>query len=193
MIKALQSLSTINLKAGLSVGLCAVFLAGCGSTTDLAGDVISGGVEPVQVSPDTFAPPVTCPPLRLKNGTHLIRKFERNKEGDRNGLIYQALIEEWAASCSLEGEGRRIKLGIAGDVTPGPAWKGGDIVLPVRVTIPASNDPKEKPLVSELLQIPVSITATGGGQQWSLVEEKFVIPSNQGRMIEIGFDDGRYR
>lgn len=193
MIKALKSLSAVNFKNGLSAGFCAIFLAGCGSTTDLAGNVISGGVEPIQVSPDTFAPPVKCPPLRLKNGTHLIRKFERNKEGDRNGLIYQALIEDWAASCSQDAEGRRIKLGIAGDVTPGPAWKGGDIVLPVRVTIPVSSDPKEKPLVSELLQIPVSIAATGGGQQWSIVEEKFVIPANQGRMIEIGFDDGRRR
>ncbi|QDG79824.1 hypothetical protein FJ695_26430 [Labrenzia sp. PHM005] len=190
MIKAFLSLSNVNYKAGLSAGLCAAFLAGCGSAGDLAENVISGGAEPVQVSSQTFAPPVPCPPLQLKNGAYLIRKFQRGKEGERDALIYQALVEDWAASCSRADDGqRRVKLGFSGDVTPGPAWSGGDIVLPMRVNIPVSTDPKEKPLVSEVLQIPVSIETGGRGQRWTMVDERFVIPMDQGRKIEFGFTD----
>jgi len=194
MFKAFQSLSGTGAMPVISAGLCALFLAGCGATSDLAGNVISGGAEPVQVSADTFKPPVPCPPLQLMTGSHLIRKFERGKDGQRDGLIYQALVEDAASSCSLTNEGQRlVKLGFTGDVTPGPAWKGGEIVLPLRVVIPASSDKKDKPLVSQLLEVPVAIQQGGRGQQWTLVDESIVIPMQQGSKVQYGFDEGRKR
>ncbi|CTQ70139.1 hypothetical protein [Roseibium alexandrii] len=194
MFKAFQALSHVNSKTTVSVALCAAFLTGCGATGDIAENVISGGAEPVQVSRETFAPPVPCPPLQMKTNSHLIREFVRGKDGERDGLIYQALVEDSAVSCSQEADGqRRLKLGFTGDVTPGPAWRGGDVVLPLRVTIPASSDAEQKPLVSEVIQIPVSIEAGGRGQQWTYVDEKFVIPMNQGSKIQFGFEEGRRR
>lgn len=190
MIKAFLSLSNVNCKAGLSAGLCAVVLAGCGSAGDLAENVISGGAEPIKVSRETFASPVPCPPLQLKNGAYLVRKFQRGKDGERDALLYQGLVEDWAVSCSRKEDGQRqLKLGFAGDVTPGPAWTGGDIVLSLKVNIPASSDPKEKPLVSEVLEVPVSIETGGRGQKWTVVEDRFVIPMDQGSKIEFGFID----
>ncbi|GAA0778650.1 hypothetical protein E1180_19725 [Roseibium denhamense] len=193
MLGVFQVLSKPDMKVAVTVGLLAAGLAGCGSAESVAGKVISGGREPIEVSPETFAPPVPCPPMELKTNTYLIRKFERGKEDQQDGLLYQATIEDWANTCSREGvSDRRIKLGLSGDVTPGPAWKGGEVVLPIRVAI-MEGGRDGTPSVTELLQVPVTIGAGSPSETWTLVENKFVIPQAQSSKIIFGFDEGRRR
>ena len=72
--------------------------------------------------------------MQLKSNTFLIRNFVRGKDRTSlEGLLYQATVEDWANDlhAGTDGGGRRIKLGFSGDVTPGPAWKGGEVVLPI--------------------------------------------------------------
>ena len=194
MISVFQSLTGTNLKTMLSVGLCAAVLAGCGSGAgNVAGNIISGGQEPIEVSPETFAPPVPCPPMQLQSNTFLIMKYARGKDNDPEGLLYQATVEDWANTCTQEaGGGRRMKLGFSGDVTPGPAWKGGEVVLPLRVAIVPGGS-EAKPLSSEVLQIPVTLGAGAPSEQWTLVENKFTIPASESVKVVFGFDEGRRR
>lgn len=192
MNSVFQALQHIHLKTVVSIGLAGAVLAGCGGASNVAETVISGGREPIQVSPDTFAPPVPCPPMELKSNTFLIRKYERGKDNQRDALLYQATIEDWANSCTREGtDQRRIKLGFSGDVTPGPAWKGGEVVLPLRVAVITSSDPSVKPTVSEILPVPVTLSDGGPAEKWTLIEEKFVIDQSRSAKIVFGFDEGR--
>lgn len=175
----------------LSAGLCALGLAGCGAVNDVAGTFISAGAKPLEVSADVFAAPVACPPMELRSNTFLIRRFERGREDQSDGLLYQATIEDWANSCTREDDGqRRIKLGLSGSLTPGPAWKGGQVLLPLRVAIVTSSDPDSRPIASEVLTVPVTLASGGPAEKWTLIEEKFVIGQDRSSKIVFGFDEG---
>ncbi|WP_298813882.1 hypothetical protein [uncultured Roseibium sp.] len=193
MIRTFRAVSATKIKLAFGAGLCAVVLSGCGGADSVAGKVISGGRAPIEVTPETFAPPVPCPPMQLKPNTYLIMNYVRGKQNEPSGLRYQATVEEWAVTCTSEADGgRRMKLGFSGDVTPGPAWQGGDIVLPLRVAVvPGGED--EKPLSSEILKIPVSIAAGAPAETWTLIENKFTIPAGASVKIVFGFDEGRRR
>ncbi|MBD1546056.1 hypothetical protein [Roseibium aggregatum] len=198
------------LKAVLAGTLCAGVLSGCmsGGSDELAGSgdtgqgasgksrgtlatIVAGGQQPIQVDPNAFAAKIYCPPIQLKPDTYLIMKYARGKEDQPEGLLYQAAIEEWARSCTREGTDQaRIKVGFSGHVTPGPAWKGGEVALPIRVAIlpPAEG---EAPIVSELLAVPVTVGEGAPSEAWTLVEDKFVVPQNKEMRIVFGFDEGR--
>lgn len=191
MIGAILAAVNRDAKTGLAVGLCAVMLSGCGGGSDIAGTIISGGQKPIEVSPETFAPPVSCPPMQLKSNAFLIRKFQRGKEDVPEALLYQATLKDWANSCTKEGgDQRRIKMGLSGTVTPGPAWKGGDVVLPIRVEIETGAE-GDKPLESELFQVSVSLPAGSPSETWTLIENKYVIGQEQGAKVVFGFEDRR--
>jgi len=189
MISAFQSVTGSSLKSILAAGLCAAVVSGCG-TGDMAGKVISAGQQPREISPETFAPPVPCPPMQLQSNTYLIRKFVRGKEDDPQGLLYQATVEDWANTCTQEPDGsRRMKLGFSGEVTSGPAWKGGEVVLPLRVAIVAGGE--TKPLKSEIIKVPVTLGADSPAETWTLIEQKFTVAPNESVKIVFGFDEGR--
>ncbi|WP_428641773.1 hypothetical protein [Roseibium sp.] len=193
MISAFQAVTDRKLRTFFAVGVCALALAGCGGGADsVAGKIISGGQKPIEISPETFAPPVSCPPLQLKSNTYLIMKYARGKQDDPDALLYQATVEDWAVTCTEEaGGGRRMKLGFSGDVTPGPAWKGGEVALPLRVAITPGEE--AKPLTSEVLKIPVTMAEGAPSQKWTLIEEKFTIPAGASVKVVFGFDEGRRR
>lgn len=194
MITVFQAAIAERLKIFLTAGLCAMALSGCGGGPEsMAGKIITGGQKPIEVSPETFAPPVKCPPLELRSSTYLIQKYVRGKQDEKEGLLYQATIEDWANTCTQEADGqRRMKLGLSGDVTPGPAWKGGEVVLPVRVAIvPAGAG--AKPLSSEILSVPVTVGDDAPAEKWTLIENKFLIPQGASVKVVFGFDDGKRR
>jgi len=193
MSSAFPAVTGKNLKVILTVGLLSAAVAGCGGADGVAGKIISGGQEPIEISPETFAPPVPCPALQLKSNTFLIKKYARGKDNDPQGLLYQATLKDWANTCTREADGsRRVKLGLSGDVTTGPAWKGGEVVLPIRVAIvPGGSD--AKPLSSELLTVPVTLGAGAPSETWTVIENKFTVPQGQSVKIVFGFDEGRRR
>jgi len=186
MISAFEAVVRKNLKTFLTVGICAAAVSGCGGT---AQKIIAGGQEPIEVSPETFAPPVSCPALELQSNTYLIAKYVRGKENEREGLLYQATIEDWANTCTEEPNGgRRMKVGFSGNLTSGPAWKGGEVVLPLRVAIvPGGAD--AKPLSSEVLSVPVTLGANSPSERWTVIENKFTIDPGASVKVVFGFDE----
>lgn len=165
-------------------------LTACGGlgeqTSNLVSTVTSGGQGPIEVSPDAFAAPVYCPPIRLKRNTHLIIRYERGRENDPQGLLYQVILEDFARSCKAEGgDETRVKIGVSGDVTPGPAWQGGEVIVPVRITATGDGDTA---LFSESINIPVTLGAGAPSETWTLIEDKFTIARNQPGQIEVGFE-----
>lgn len=189
MFSVFQAVTGAKLKTILGLGISATVLAACGG----AEKIIAGGQEPIEISPETFAPPVPCPPMQLQSNTYLIRKYQRGKENEQDHLLYQATVEDWANTCTAEaGNQRRIKMGFSGDVTPGPAWKGGDVVLPLRVAI-IPGGPDAKPLESEIFKVPVSLPAGSATEKWTLIDSKFAVAQSDSVKIVFGFDEGRRR
>lgn len=176
----------------LTAGLCAAALSGCGAGSDsVAGKIISGGQQPIEISPDTFAPPVSCPPMQLKTNTYLIMKYARGKEDQPEGLLYQATVEDWANTCTESAGGeRQMKVGFSGTVTPGPAWPGGEVILPLRVAIVPGGS-GAKPLFSEILKVPVTLGAGAPSEKWTLIEENITVPVAENLRVVFGFDEGR--
>lgn len=188
--------------------LCIGLLAGCmSSSNELASggagagsktkgwfaDITTSGKGPIEVSPDTFAADVYCPPIRMQTDTYLITKFAKRKEETPETLLYQATIDEWARECTREGTDKtRIKIGLAGDVTPGPVWTGGEVLLPVRVAI-VPNEDGAKPIYSEIISVPVTVGENQPSEAWTLIENKFLVPRNQEMKIVFGFDEGKRR
>jgi len=192
-----SAMSGWGLRGALAVGLLAGLLSGCGSvgesSSEFAKDVIGGGQAPREVSTEAFAGPVYCPPIQLQRNSFLIMKYARGQQDDPAGLLYQATIDDWARSCKADANGQtRIKIGLKGDVTPGPAWKGGEVVLPVRVAILPSKE-GAKPRLSELTNVPVTIGEGAPSEVWAIVDDKFLVPSNTEMKIVFGFDEGRRR
>ncbi|MCX2723809.1 hypothetical protein [Roseibium salinum] len=191
MISAFQAVAKSRLKTMFTLGICAAALSGCGAGSDsVAGKIISGGQEPIEISPETFAPPVSCPPMQLKTNTFLIMKYARGKEDQAEGLLYQATIEDWANTCTQGADGQRqMKAGFSGNVTPGPAWQGGEVILPLRIAIVPGGS-GAKPLSSEVLKVPVTLGAGAPSEKWTLIEGNLTVPANESVKVVFGFDEG---
>ena len=187
-------------------------LAGCGSGVELPSlgggsdsggggsdkpgimaDITTSGKGPIQVDPSEFVAQPYCPRMELRQDTYLIAKYERGKEDDPRALLYQAYIDKWADQCTRENGQIRIKIGLAGRVTPGPVWKGGEIILPIRVAIVPNTDEDPKPLVSEILAVPVTVGEGSPSEGWTLVEDKYLVPADTSLKVYFGFDEGKKR
>lgn len=212
MVMAVQTPGRRWIKTAAAAALCSGLLTGCMSSSDetvsaagstgaassgsssgsggIVGSILTSGQGPIEVNPDAFAAEVYCPPIKPRPNTYLIMKYERGHEDEPKHLLYQATLEEWARECSREGATQtRIKLGLSGNVTPGPAWKGGEILLPVRVAILPAGE-SDKPLQSDLISVPVTVGQGAPAEGWTLLENKYVVQRDAEMVVVFGFDEG---
>lgn len=164
---------------------------------DLAKTVISGNTANQSVvetvDPATFAREVPCPPVSVQDGRYIVMRYARGGEDDPTKLLYQANLERWARRCAREADGSvRMTLGVSGRVTPGPAWQGGEILLPIRVRLEGLEDtpPRGRAPAGQVFNVPVTVGAGAPAEQWALVESSFVLPQDRSVKVEIALDDG---
>ncbi|NVK36082.1 MAG: hypothetical protein HWE23_16480 [Rhodobacteraceae bacterium] len=166
---------------------------GATSSQSWAQRIVTGGRTPIDVDPDAFAADIYCPRIELLPGTHLIQVYNKRNDPNPTNLQYQAAVDEWARSCRREGvDQTRIKIGVSGNVTPGPAWPGGEVKLPLRVAI-VTGEPGDEPISSQIVSIPVNIGAGAAAQPWTFIDENFVVPRDRVMKIVVGFDDQKRR
>jgi hypothetical protein len=72
-------------------------------------------------------------------------------------------------------------------VTPGPAWPGGEILLPLRVSVTDTDAEKAKPQVRQL-SVPVTLGAGAPAEQWALVED-VALPQGGSSKVQIALDE----
>ena len=82
-----------------------------------------------------------------------------------------------------------MKLGIAGTITPGPTWKGGEALLPIRVAVQQDAGESEKIIYSKLFNVPVTLGQGSPAATWAFVEEDIVLPNESGQKVIFGFDE----
>ncbi len=179
-------------RAFLLAGLAAT-LAACGSFSSSDGELEASSATPAATAPtfdlSVLEAPAMCPNLQELHDTTILTKFPRGKERTPENLSYQAIINESARTCRRSGKNSAMKLGIAGTITPGPAWKGGEALLPVRVAVTKDVDGEDKTIYSKLFSVPVTIGAGSPSATWAFVEEDIILPNEPGHNVVFGFDE----
>mgnify|MGYP000451124697 CR=1 FL=1 len=166
-------------------------LAACESVGNIGSTIVSGGGSGgsvVDVDRSAFVAPPWCPPISVERNKYLLMKFQRGKEDDARALEYQATIEKWATGCKKVDGQTQVKIGVSGRVTPGPAWEGGEILLPLKVTLreSGSEDGKDQ---SDVMMVPVTLGAGSPSEMWSLVETSITLPPDARPSIRVSLEE----
>lgn len=195
----MQQAEWIRLSGKVATLALGLVVAGCGGGevsdvgNGIAKTVISGNMADKSVvddiDPSIFVKDVPCPPLQVEAGRYFVMHYQRGKDDDPRALLYQASLEKWARRCRREGGEVKMTLGVSGRVTPGPAFQGGEIFLPIRVTYQNldEDNARAKP-ETRVLTVPVTLGAGAPAEQWALVEENFVVPQGRSIKVQIALD-----
>ncbi|MGE0230325.1 MAG: hypothetical protein AB7O39_15085 [Flavobacteriaceae bacterium] len=134
-----------------------------------------------------------CPDAQILDGTELFRTYVRGSEGDEQAITMQASITETARECAYDPQVTQvsIKIGVAGRAILGPKGTPGSYQLPVRIAVLGSD---EKPLFSEIAQVPVTVNPGESSTPFELVRDGVTLPLARpeavyGYRIYVGFDE----
>ncbi|MBA5778401.1 hypothetical protein H2509_14825 [Stappia sp. F7233] len=148
------------------------------------------GKSVADVSPDAFVAPPWCPPISVERNKFLVMNYERGKDGDASALIYQASIEKWAVGCKRVNGQTQVTVGVSGRITPGPVWKGGEVLLPVHVNLIESGEAEAEDKKTEnVFTVPVTLGEGAPAELWNLVESSITIPPDARPKITIALDE----
>ncbi len=182
-----------NTGRAILLAALAASLAGCGSFMSSDNELEASSENPPATERtldlSVLQAPVLCPALEELSGTTILTVYPRGKDKIPENLSYQAIIKDWARTCKKSGQNSAMKLGIAGNITPGPTWKGGEILLPVRVAVTQEVDSGEKTIYSKLFSVPVTLGAGSPSATWAFVEDNITLPNKPGQNVVFGFDE----
>ncbi len=188
---------------GLVLGLATVALAACTSVqlpgfgkrsaepatvaADAAGggDVAAGGD---QIDIRRYLGPDYCPDLRVREGTEMVRQFERGKQDDPGAIVWQASIGDTARECLYDLEGNlTMRIGVSGRVLAGPKGGPGTVNLPLRIAVVKH---QQEVLYSDLKQLTITIPAENSTVFRNVYEVTVPSPGrDRNYLVYIGFDE----
>jgi hypothetical protein len=183
---------------GLVGGLVAVSLAACTSVklpgfgkrpAEPAATATAGApANPDEIDVRRYLGPDYCPDLRVREGTEMLRRYERGKEDDSSAIIWQASIGETARECLYDLEGNvTIRIGVSGRVLAGPKGGPGVVDVPLRIAIVKY---EEAVLYSELNKLTVTIPASNSTVFRNVYEATVPSPGrDRDYLIYVGFDE----
>ncbi|APY13375.1 MULTISPECIES: hypothetical protein [Brucella] len=131
-----------------------------------------------------------CPSVSLRDGTAFFNTYEKGGDKDPERVIYQAALTDTTRSCQYGNGTLTMDIAGAGKVVPGPKYKTGTIVMPIRVAIRQG----DQVVYSKLHKQRVSITNSDTATQFVFNDKGVTIPmpDKQNVQIFIGFDEGPY-
>ena len=180
-------------------GLVAVSLTACAGvklpgfgkrSAEPGGTPVAAGdpANPDEIDIRRYLGPDYCPDLRVREGTEMLRRFERGKEDDSDSIIWQASIGETARECLYDQQGNLIlRIGVSGRVLTGPKGGPGAVNLPLRIAVVKY---QEAVLYSDLKQLAITIPATNSTVFRNVYE--ITVPSpgrDRDYLIYVGFDE----
>jgi hypothetical protein len=191
--KSKQIGSTISrTSAACGAALALLLAATAASQASWFGDVFSSiGLSPKSDAPaEAESLDVNCPSVDVPSGTATYQLFERAGQTEMTDLRYQGYFRRFARECKAEGDNVSIRVGVAGRLVTGPKGASGQTLeLPIRFVLADTDD---KPVVSRLVKVKVSIPANEGGEEFQQVEDLGPIPMPPGKLngwkLLVGFD-----
>lgn len=180
----------------LIAGTAALALSGCGFSSLMGG---SGDAELAnttatqsdiaQATPSAL-PAIAreCPEIKVLSGGELFAVYQPGRQGDAQGLRYQAIIDEQSRNCVVSDGLITVKMGVVGRVLAGPQGLSGTVNVPVRFAVVRD----ELTVFSQKYELPVQITPPSQSEQFIKVVENVAIPYLGGEQIVlwVGFDSG---
>lgn len=170
-------------------------LAGCSGSAvgpdSVAGSLIRGtNADPVVIEPEQLLAAQNCPVITVREGTQQLRQYARGREGDDNGLEFQAVIEDSSRECVYANDLMTLKIGVRGRVLLGAAGQSFSGNLPIRIAIVRSGE--SEVLYSNLRRTPVSVGPPNASARFGFVETDIVVranPNDRSLRILVGFDE----
>lgn len=168
-------------------------LAGCttsGTQKSADGSVVDAGTGTGQTRIKESELRAFCPTVSLRDGTAYFNTYEKGGEKDANRVIYQAALTDTTRSCQYTDGAINLDVAAAGKVVPGPKYKSGNIIMPVRVAVLQG----DKVIYSKLHKQTVNVSSGGGATQFVFNDKGISIPTESARSVQIyvGFDEGPY-
>jgi len=187
---------------GLAAALVAVSLGACTSiklpgfgkrSVEPGGTLLSADApaNPDEIDIRRYLGPDYCPDLRVREGTEMLRRYERGKQDEAGSLIWQASIGDTARECLYDLEGNvTIRIGVSGRVLAGPKGGPGVVNVPLRIVIVKY---EEAVLYSELKPLAITIPASNSTVFRNVYEATVPSPGrDRDYLIYVGFDaDGK--
>lgn len=130
-----------------------------------------------------------CPFVKMRDGTSYYNIYERNGQDDANSVVYQAAISDVTRTCETSDTTLSMKVAAAGRVVPGPKFKPGTVVMPIRVVVMQG----DSVVYSMLHKYPVQITNGTDATQFIFSDDKISLPKPTSKNIRIfiGYDEGK--
>lgn len=190
----------------------ATLLGGCGFsglTSGIGGGMLGGGTtttsDKAGVSQDallsaaksetgstTPSPPgvsAGCPRFTVSSRDNTLTIFEPGRVGDALGVMHRGEITKTARDCEVEPGRVTVKYGFSGRILMGPKGRGGNVSLPVTVTV---TDSKRERLTGERMIVDAAIAVDKPIGYFSIVRSvTFNIPegSRPGEFeVFVGFE-----
>jgi hypothetical protein len=198
-------------------GLLTILASGCGlsSITSGLGNSIFGGGSSSQsttspgvneeqllsaakanegpVSPIVGEVAAGCPRLSVSPRGSNLTIYEDGRAGDGLAIMHRGEITKTARECQIEPGRVTVKYGFSGRVLLGPRGKGGNITLPVNVTV---TDTKREKIASDSINVAVNVAVDNPIGYFSAVRSvTFDIPegSRPGEFeVFVGFDQNAH-
>ena len=194
------SLATRRAATMIAAGLVAASLSACtslklpgfGKRSVEPGTPVGAGAptNPDEIDVRRYLGPNYCPDLRVREGTEVLRRYERGKEEEANSVIWQASIGDTARECLYDTQGNlTLRIGVSGRVISGPKGGAGDISLPLRIAVVKY---QEEVFYSEVKTLAISIPASNSTVFRNVYEVTVPSPGrDRDYLIYVGFDDGK--
>ena len=147
-------------------------LAGCGASEGIGGNILSVvAPKPQEMDPALYAATPVCPNVEIRDGTEFMPVFKPGKFGDTSQILFQASVQRVARDCDNDGEGIRVRVGVAGRVLSGPTGATGASTVPIRIAVMVG----DKVVYSKLHPAAVDVQAPDYSALWSVVDDGIVL------------------
>ena len=172
----------------LSLAACGgIKVPGLGKREKLSAVPAEPATNSDEIDPRRFIGPDYCPNLEVREGTEVLRHYERGKEGDAAAIIWQASIGDTARECLYDLAGNlTLRIGVSGRVLAGPKGGPGTINVPLRIAVVKY---QEAVLYSEVKPLAITIPQQNSTVFRNVYEVTVPSPGKKrDYLIYVGFD-----
>jgi hypothetical protein len=167
------------------------------SFTDKISGFFSRSTATSQQSVTGTTQEIDCPLINIRQGASTLTiGATGSSAGDstNNGamaLKYQGTFVRAARECALVSGNVVMKIGVEGRIIVGPAGGPGQVDVPLRIAVVEETTAHTKPIVTQLIRIPVTVASATENPTFTHIEEgvTFPMPANlDNYLVYIGFD-----
>jgi hypothetical protein len=167
------------------------------SFTDKISGFFSRSTATSQQSVTGTTQEIDCPLINIRPGASTLTigaTGSSASDSTNNGAMavkYQGTFVRAARECALVGGNVVMKIGVEGRIIIGPSGGPGQVDVPLRIAVVEETTAHTKPIVTQLIRIPVTVASATENPTFTHIEEgvTFPMPANlDNYVVYIGFD-----